>query len=210
MTQNGNWNDGSTWVGGVAPDSHKIDVTLKHEVQVTSAEKVNNLTIFKDNDYAGKLKINSGRSISIANNLTINNTAVNSILVKAGNLGPGLIKIGGTYSQTDGTGVRVYFNHKMTDASFNQKWMLIGSPLEDATIANFINNSTSLVTSGGRTAFAPYDDNLSAGSKYTYVADPYTGTDSFIEGKGYTTQLNAGEGTPPTLQFRGKIQDTSY
>ena len=54
-----------------------------------------------------------------------------------------------------------------------------------------INNSTSLVTSGGRTAFAPYDDNLSAGSKYTYVADPYTGTDSFIEGKGYTTQLNA-------------------
>ena len=47
--QAGDWEDGSTWVGGVAPDSHKIDVTLKHEVQVTSAEKVNNLTIFKDN-----------------------------------------------------------------------------------------------------------------------------------------------------------------
>ena len=203
-TQNGNWNDGSTWEGGVAPDSHKIDVTLNHEVTVTSAEKVNDLTI----GASGKLKINSGRSISIANNLTVNNTAVNSVLVKAGSLGPGLIKIGGTYSQT-GNGVRAYFNHKMTDASFNQKWMLIGSPLEDATIANFINNSTSLVTSGGRTAFAPYDDNLSAGSKYTYVADPYTGTDSFIEGKGYTTQLNAGAGTPPTLQFRGKIQDTS-
>ena len=198
----GNWEDGTTWVGGVAPDSHKIDVTLDHVVDLSSAVKVNDLTIGS----AGKLRINSSRSISIANNLTISNTAVNSITVKAGNLGPGLIKIGGTYGPT---GNRVYFNHKMASASYNQKWILIGSPLEDATIDNFITNSTSVVTNGGRSAFAPYDDALSAGSKYTYVANPYSGTDSFVDGKGYTTQLDATGTTPPTLQFRGKLQDTS-
>ena len=186
------------------PDAfpNKIEVTINHEVTLSSAVKVNDLTLGS----AGKLRMNSGKSISIANNLAISNTAVNSITVKAGNLGPGLIKIGGTYGPT---GNRVYFNHKMLNASFNQKWILIGSPLEDATIANFINNSTSVVTNNSRTAFAPYDDNLSAGSKYTYVADPYNGTDNFVKGKGYTTQLDATGTTTPILLFRGKIQDTS-
>ena len=56
--------------------------------------------------------------------------------------------------------------------------MLIGL-LEDATVLISLIIHTLV---GGRTAFAPYD-NLSAGSKYTYVADPYTGTDSLLKAK---------------------------
>ena len=201
-TQTGDWEDTTTWLGGIIPDSHKINVTINHDITLSSAVNVNNLTLGS----AGKLKINSGKSISIANNIVINNIAVNSITVKAGNFGPGLLKIGGTYEPTEN---RVFFNHKMASDSFNEKWLLVTSPLENATINNFINTSTTLVTSGSRTAFAPYDDGLNAGSKYTYVANPYTDTTgTFVEGKGYATQLDAGSGTAPTLQFRGKLQDS--
>ena len=203
-TQNGDWNVGTTWVGGVAPDSHKIDVTLNHTVVIKSAVKVNDLTLGD----AGKLTINTGKSINIANNLDIANSAYNSIIFNVGGNGPALLKIGGTYGPT---GNRILYKHKMASESFNQKWLLIASPLEDATISNFITHSTTLVTraSPDLTAFADYNDGLSADSKYTYVDNPYTGTDKFFDGKGYTTQLNAGAGTPPTLQFRGKLQDTS-
>jgi len=204
-TQTGVWESTSTWVNGVVPDSHKIDVIINHEVTLTSAVKVNNLTLGS----TGKLTINADKSINIANNLVIDNNAWNSIIFNAGSSsnGPALLKIGGTYGPS---GNRILYKHKMLNANFNQKWLLIASPLENATINNFIDNST-VVTSGLRTAFAPYDDALSANSKYIYVTtselDPEN-PDPFVDGKGYTTQLDAGS-SAPTLQFRGKIQDTS-
>jgi len=203
-TQNGDWESAATWAGGVVPSFQSDNVTINNEVVIRSAVAVNDLTLGS----AGKLTINAAKSINIANNLVIENTAFNSIIFNVGGNFPALLKIGGTY---DPSGNRILYKHKMASESFNEEWLLIASPLEDATISNFITHSTTLVTraSPDLTAFADYDDGLSADSKYMYVANPYTGTAPFVEGKGYATQLDAGSGTPPTLQFRGKLQDTS-
>ncbi|MDB4204063.1 cellulase family glycosylhydrolase [Polaribacter sp.] len=199
--QNGDWEDTETWVGGVVPDSHKINVTINHQVVIKSAVTVNDLTL----GTAGKLTINATKSINIANNLDINNASWNSIVFNVGGSSPALLKIGGTYGPS---GNRIYYRHRLLSTSFNQKWLLIASPLENATINNFINNST-VVTSGLKTAFAAYDDGLSAGSKYDYVANPYPNTTDVLGyGRGYATQLDAGS-SAPTLEFKGKIQDAS-
>jgi aryl-phospho-beta-D-glucosidase BglC (GH1 family) len=201
----GDWEDGTTWEGGVVPDSHKVDVIINDEVVLKSAVKVNDLTLGDE----GRLTINATKSINIANNLVINNPDFNSIIFNVGGNGPALLKIGGTYGPS---GNRILYKHKMLNANFNQKWLLIASPLENATINHFITLSTTLVTraSPASTAFADYDDSRSAGSKYAYVANPYPNTtDVFVDGKGYATQLDATGTTSPILLFRGKIQDTS-
>ena len=205
--QNGDWEDTETWVGGVVPDSHKINVTINHQVVIKSAVTVNDLTL----GTAGKLTINATKSINIANNLDINNASWNSIVFNVGGSSPALLKIGGTYDGPSGN--RIYYRHRLLSTSFNQKWLLIASPLENATINDFITNSTDVVTNATKTAFATtYNDALGVDLKYTYVTTSELDDenhDPFLEGKGYATKLDAGLDASPTLEFRGKIQDTS-
>ena len=203
-TQDGDWESTATWAGGVVPSFQSANVTINNAVVIRSAVAVNDLALGS----AGKLTINTGKSINIANNLDIANTAFNSVIFNTGGNGPALLKIGGTYNPS---GNRILYNHRMNSDSFNQKWLLIAAPLENATIANFldITKASQVVKNETKTAFAPYDDTLGAGLKYTYFPNDYSGSDTFVEGKGYATQLDAGSGNPPTLQFRGKLQDTS-
>ena len=203
-TQDGDWESAATWAGGVVPSFQSDNVTINNEVVIRSAVAVNDLTLGS----AGKLIINTGKSINIANNLDIDNSAFNSVVFNAGGNGPALLKIGGTYNPS---GNRILYNHRMNSDSFNQKWLLIAAPLENATIANFldITKASQVVKNETKTAFAPYNDALGAGLKYTYVANDYSGSETFVDGKGYATQLDEGSGNAPTLQFRGKLQDTS-
>ena len=203
-TQDGDWESAATWAGGVVPSFQSDNVTINNAVVIRSAVAVNDLALGS----AGKLTINTGKSINIANNLDIANTAFNSVIFNTGGNGPALLKIGGTYNPS---GNRILYYHKMNSSSFNQKWLLIAAPLENATIANFldITKASQVVKNETKTAFAPYNDALGAGLKYTYVANDYSGSETFVDGKGYATQLDEGSGNAPTLQFRGKLQDTS-
>jgi endoglucanase len=203
-TNNGEWESPLTWVDGVVPSFHTDNVTINHEVVIKSAVTVNDLTL----GTAGKLTINTGKSINIANNLVINNTAYNSITFNVGGNGPALLKIGGTYGPL---GNRILYKHKMVSSDFNTEWLLIAAPLKDATINNFILNSQVVTnTALNKYALATYNDVNDPGLKYTYVPKPQANTtDTFVEGKGYATKLDAGLDTAPTLQFRGKLQDTS-
>ena len=203
-TQDGDWESTATWAGGVVPSFQSDNVTINNAVVIRSAVAVNDLALGS----AGKLTINTGKSINIANNLDIANTAFNSVIFNTGGNGPALLKIGGTYNPS---GNRILYYHKMNSSSFNQKWLLIAAPLENATIANFldITKASQVVKNETKTAFAPYNDALGAGLKYTYVANDYSGSETFVDGKGYATQLDEGSGNAPTLQFRGKLQDTS-
>ena len=203
----GGWESTSTWAGGVVPSFQSDNVTIEHEVTISSAVTVNDLTL----ESAGKLTIKAGKSINIANNLKITGGSYNSIKFDVVGNGPALLKIGGTY---DGpTANRVLYKHKMGSVNFNNNWLLIASPLEDATINDFITNSTDVVTNATKTAFATtYNDALGVDLKYTYVTTSELDDDNhdpFLEGKGYATKLDAGLDASPTLEFRGKIQDTS-
>ena len=200
--QNGDWEAGTTWVGGIVPTSADNVIINGHTVIIKDAAAINKLTI----NEGGKLTINSGKSIDIANNL-INDGSVGNILFNAGANGPGVLKIGGIY-----TGENIKFNHRMS-ASFNDEWVLIAAPFKQATINDYITGAQTIVINeaGDKYALATYNDANTTLLKYIYVTKPQPNTiDQFVDGQGYATKLkNEDDASRPTLQFKGKPQDAT-
>jgi hypothetical protein len=60
-TANGNWNTGSTWIGGIAPPAN-ADVIVRHDVKVTVTASCNSLLVEKP---AGKITVNTGVKLSV-------------------------------------------------------------------------------------------------------------------------------------------------
>ncbi len=78
----GNWNQGSTWLGGVVPSATDAVVILNsHTITVSDAENANNLTI----NSGGTLNVTAGT------NLTITGSSASGVTVSSG----GTMSIGG-------------------------------------------------------------------------------------------------------------------
>jgi hypothetical protein len=92
---NGNWNVGSTWVGGVAPTLDAELVTINHNVTVTNTPPaINELVIG-----TGSIAINSGKSLKINAGGTLTNSNSSAVNVT----GPGSLQALGTLSISAGS-----------------------------------------------------------------------------------------------------------
>jgi len=138
-TQSGNWNTGSTWVGGVAPGAaDNAIIASGHTVTLTVATSVTNFTINSNGTLA-----DGGFNLTVSGNLVLNGTWSGS--------GAGRLVMTGASATLDGTGT--INNANRLDITVGNKTILSTANLTfTGTTARIdINNSITVTNNGSVT-----------------------------------------------------------
>ncbi|WP_155810460.1 T9SS type A sorting domain-containing protein [Polaribacter sp. Hel_I_88] len=193
--KDGDWSDPTTWDTGVVPTMND-NVLISHQVRVFSENnQANDVTI---NNPDGLLLINVQKSLTIHGNL------VNNDAIRFNNNGigqeMGTVILKGTYS-----GGNVTVNYKASLPN-EDNWFLIGSPLQDVAISDFIANSSTIRKNASlENSIGFYNDSKPQGAKYTYFTDEAAlEAGNFTYGKGYAALIDAPGGVESDNKFQFK------
>lgn len=213
----GDWDAGSTWVGGVVPASVN-DVVINHLVRVKKNVTAEMASLSVGSS-PGQLRIDNESIVKVTGSvsLTRNQDGI-AMYAQSGPLGSF------TYGSVDGgsTGKRIFVRPRLPA---NDKWSLISSPVVDSRINEIVGlNSPYIVTKDGKFSIASYDNSKVAGSKYVYYLeadqnydhDSNAGTADILpnsaqieEGEGHILKVNnSGDPTKPDYYQRGTLRTT--
>ena len=197
-TGDGDWSAAATWSpSGIPTASDDVTIASGHLVKIKVAGAV-----AKSITATGKLQINAEKSLEVAGDVTTD-YITNILFVVTTGQNMGTLIFGGVFSGGN-------ISAKMRLPT-NNNWHLISSPFKVATIEEYINGSTTIVTNAGKYSLATYNDANTSGSKYTYYESPLVLESTrrkFEKGQGYSTKLNnTGDPTKPDVQFKGKLND---
>jgi tRNA G46 methylase TrmB len=177
--QSGDWNDGSTWVGGVVPTACQ-DAVIKtgHAVTVTTGNQV-----------AGNIVINSTGSLAIsAGTLTAACSGTNSVAVNNS----------GTLSVTGGTFTVNGNVNSLSGSTFSQTG---GNIVIDGNN----NGASSISVATGTPIFWLQTSSVTLSGGTLTIVDPHVGTATSDDAFRYTSTSSASATTGHTLQLGNGI-----
>ena len=201
-TQNGNWNDTTTWVGGVVP-TITDDVIINHEVTVERngvGANANSLTL---GGSPARLVVRENTKVTVTGNISLTRSVDAMIFYGqqvSGKLGT--IIFGGTYTASKRTQVR----KRLT----SDKWFLIGNPFNNNRVDHTTEHSSSRLRDNGTVlSLASYDDSGTAGSKYTYYTNvtPLGSGPRFGTAQGYS--ISTSHASTPDFVMQGVLHEGS-
>lgn len=209
-TAAGDWNAGSTWIGGSVPTIND-DVILDHGVTIkpgmTAVAK--SLTL-NSGGGSKRLNINEGSNLTVNGDVTLNRSQDGLFInysSNATNKDIGTVIFNGAENDK-----KIYIRKRLPS---NNSWHLISSSGRDSRqneIARTATNSDSynIVTNGTKNIFsiASYNGSNNADSKYEYIPDTgtqYANSISFAK-SGYTVMVNnTSNAAKPDILLRPKL-----
>ena len=183
----GNWNTGTTWVGGVVPTIIN-DVIINHEVEIARDDAVGGFAkSITCNGSPAQIIIRENTKLTVDGDVTL--TRSNDAIYIYGQLAgtkTGTMIFGGNYTAGKKTKVR----KRLTV----DKWFLISNPFLDPNVnLTTTDVNTKLVTNSDGTllSLASYDDSNAPGSKYVYyTSGPIANSVKFGTAQGYSILVN--------------------
>jgi len=183
---NGDWNTGTTWVGGVVPTITN-DVIINHEVTVEKSGVGANAKSLTLGGSPARLVVRENTKVTVTGNISLTRSVDAMIFYGqqvSGKLGT--LIFGGTYTASKRTQIR----KRLTDS----KWHLIGNPFNNNRVDWTTEHvSTKLRDNGTVLSLASYDDSNASGSKYTYYTNviPLGSGPKFGTAQGYSISVSA-------------------
>ncbi|MCF6332670.1 MAG: T9SS type A sorting domain-containing protein [Draconibacterium sp.] len=165
-TQNGNWNDGSTWAGGVVPGKSN-PVIITHNVDVTGYQECYSLSLNE-----GQLQILP--TGSVVSSFYFSNNAI--FIIRSSATGTGNLKA----DSRSGSGTATIERYIPST-----NWHIISSPVAGQNMQTFAANNGLDSYSTDSTYDLGYHDEISAVWKYE-TPTIGTSTPTFTMAKGYT------------------------
>ncbi|PWG06743.1 hypothetical protein DIS07_02585 [Polaribacter aquimarinus] len=205
----GDWNTGSTWVGGNVPTIND-DVIVNHVVTVERNGVGAHAKSLTCGASPAQLIVRENTSVTVTGNISLSRS-VDAIIFYGQQVNGkiGTITFGGTYT----SGRRTQIRKRLTQ----DKWFLISNPFVTPKVEHTTGHtSTKLRTNGTKLAFASYDDSKVVGSKYTYFDTGATsGQLGFFDSastlgnaQGYSISVNAAD-VKDDYVMQGKQHDGS-
>ena len=194
------WETATNWSLGIVPTAaHDVVIPdgMLAKIKVSGA-LANSITA----SGTGKLQINAEKSLTVTGALTGGSNS-NIFFVTATGKNMGTLIFGGAYSGGN-TSAKIRLPN-------NNKWHLISPPFKQATINNFVNDATTIVTNASnKYSLATYNNANASGSKYTYFPNPLPNTtDKLEKGQGYATLVNnTSDANKSDITFKGKFNDS--
>ncbi len=170
-TQNGNWNDGSTWAGGVVPGKSN-PVIITHNVDVTGYQECYSLSLNE-----GQLQISP--TGSVVSSFYFSNNAI--FIIRSSATGTGNLKA----DSRSGSGTATIERYIPST-----NWHIISSPVAGQNMQTFAANNGLDSYSTDSTYDLGYHDEISAVWKYE-TPTIGTSTPTFTMAKGYTLRRSA-------------------
>lgn len=209
--QSGNWDETTTWVGGVVPSAaDDVSIASAHDVTVGNGvlAQMNNLAVGGN---GASIVQSAGSSVTVTGNLTLERSQDGYVFNGSSTTDIGtLIYNGPAVTRADGTSsprVRI-----STDLPAETQWHLFSFGFKQSRLQEIFAGTafTESTTTGneGTFAFSTYDGSQAAGSKYVFPfangdAIPTGDANSAVDGKGYSIQTAAGS---TDVVWRARIQ----
>ena len=200
---NGNWNQGATWVGGVVPkEGNNVTIASGHIININD-----NINAVCSNLITGggnsQVRVNAGGTLIVNGDITITRYD-NGFKVSATTEKEGVFVLKGNYLADDGTSKkRIVYQRELEESSIdasNRKWFLISNPFKELSKARSLTLSDVFTNSSSQQSLGTYNNSKSSGHKYDYRAS--NDDTNLVDGKGYIIAINNG-GSSANYEFRG-------
>ncbi len=213
----GNWNVGSTWVGGAVPEiGDDAFIVPGATVTVTADATINSITFNNTSVSTGTLTVNTGVTLTVTAGITLQNASGDktaATLAGAGTITCASVSVGGT---TPPTGVDTYIatlTSTITNLSISGNLAITS---QQASLVTRVNNAVFALNSGsvgvgGSVAFTTAD-NVASIATLGMTGGSANGTLTLSGGIPFTNSGNTGiptfnaDGTTATVVYSGAAQ----